>query len=166
MVLRRLTLLGFCLCLLVIQEYVLSYIPFLQFTTLLILVFSKNFNFKEMFVLVISYVILDNLLIGSFRLEYLITMLVAWLSYVFILKVLFKRVESELKLAIWGIIFAFIYSWLFVIVSVLIQEVSLLEYFILDIPFEIMLALANFVTIYWLYQPVNSFFKKHLDKNK
>ena len=86
-------------------------------------------------------------------------MLVAWLSYVFILKVLFKKVESELKLAIWGIIFAFIYSWLFVFVSVLVQEVSLLEYFILDIPFEIMFALANFVTIYWLYQPVNSFFK-------
>lgn len=163
MLLRRLTLLGFCLCLLVLQEYALSFVPQVQISTLLLLIYSKNFNFKEMFILLVSYVLLDNLLMGTFRIEFVLAMFISWFIYVFINKTIFKNEENELKLALTGAIFAFIYSWAFVGESILVLEVKFLEYLLLDIPFEIALAIVNFVTIYWLYQPLNQFFKKQLN---
>jgi hypothetical protein len=57
-------------------------------------------------------------------------------------------------LALLGILYSLVYSWLFAIPYALILKVSLTSYFASDVPFEIMLSLSSFLTIWWLYDPL------------
>ena len=58
-----------------------------------------------------------------------------------------------------SILYAFIYSWIFIIPNILLLKIPFSVYLIQDIPFEILLAASSFLTILWLYEP----FKKVID---
>jgi hypothetical protein len=159
---RRMTLIALSICGLIVQEILFFSIPNVQITTLLIVLYSKNYSFKEMVVLLVCYVLIDNLVIGPFRVENVIAMLFSWMLLMIMLKTVFRKVENELSLAIIGGVFGFIYCWGFVLVNLFILDSqALVEYIIADIPFELIFVASNFITIYWLFKPLNKFIQNY-----
>ena len=99
----------------------------------------------------------------SFSLFYTPAMLVGWLIIPITICSIFKKVESSFCLGVLGVLYAFIYCWLFIIPNYFILNIGPIEYLISDFLFEIILAISSFVSIYWLYNPcgkVLDFLKK------
>jgi hypothetical protein len=130
-----------------VQETLLMFIPNVQFTTLLIVLFATNFKFKDSSVMILAYVILDNLAYGfTFH---IIPMYIGWMVIPSLY--LFVKTKNEYIHASLGILFALLYSWAFVPMSVYVYGISFQAYIIADISFEIVLAASNFITILFLY---------------
>lgn len=148
-----------------IQEQLLTSLPGIQLTVFLLILFSKKFGLGKTLVIVVLYVTLDNLYMSSFSLMYTPTMLVGWLIIPLTLCIIFKKVESPIILGVFGIIYSFIYSWLYIIPNYLIIHIDPIAYLISDIIFEIILALCSFASIVLLYRPCSKFMDMMLKKN-
>lgn len=148
-----------------IQEELLSFLPNIQFTIFLIVLFSKKLGLLRTSLIVIIHVILDNLFMNSFNIIYTPWMLIGWLLIPLTLCTVFKGVESNVWLACLGILYSIIYCMLFIIPTVMINEVDPLAYFISDIPFECLLAASSFLSILWLYKPCAKVLDNLLEKH-
>lgn len=157
---KDIILLALLTAILFIQEQILSFLPNIQLTVFLIILYSKVFKTKKTIVMVLIYVILDNLFMGSMSLLYTPAMLIGWLIIPITMGTIFKNVEKPLYLGLLGVMYSFIYSFLFIIPNMILTKISFAAYMISDIPFEIMLAGSSFITIIWLYEPL----KKVLEK--
>lgn len=135
------------------QEQVLTFLPNVQLTVFLLVLYSKKLGMLRTIIIVIIYVVLDNVVMGSMSLYYTPTMLVGWLIIPITLNTIFKKVESNFGLALLGVLYSFIYSWLYIIPSSLLTQVSPLTYLISDVLFEIILAMSSFISILLLYSP-------------
>lgn len=96
--------------LLVVQEQLLVFIPNVQLTFLLILLYSKKLGFSRTFFIVITYVSVDNFIMGSFNLIYTPFMFLSWLIIPFLMCTIFGKVETSIALAFLGVLFSFFYS--------------------------------------------------------
>ncbi|HON63988.1 MAG TPA: hypothetical protein PK840_03790 [Bacilli bacterium] len=150
---RDIALIGILTAILFVQEQALTFLPNIQVTVFLIVVYSKSLKLSHTMIIIFIHVILDNLLMGSFNLVYLPFMMIGWMLIPLLLNSLFKKVNDSFPLGLLGILFSFLYSWIMLIPQAFITEVDLAAYWIADIPFEILLALSSFLTILWLYQP-------------
>lgn len=140
-----------------VQEQLLLFIPNFQFTILLIILFTRYFTFRESFIYIMVYVLLDNMYMGSLNLLYTPPMFIAWMLIPISQKLFLHKTKSELKLALFAFAFGFVYSWTFIPVRMLEMGISeFWPYLLLDIPFEIILATTGFMTVYWLYKPLNN----------
>lgn len=150
------------LAIIVVQEFALSFIPGLQLTSLLLTLHYYLYGSKQTLFLLIPYVIIDNLLMGSLNLLYTPAMLIAWL----LLIVLLKAFKTENVLAISFIVgfHGFLYSWCFVIVSCFMYQVDFMHYLLMDIPFEILMVVNGFLTTLILFNPLIKTLKKSTDK--
>lgn len=165
MSIRKITLIALSVCILLIQEYAMMWLPNVQLSCLLIFIYSRNFQFKDMLVLLFCYVLIDNLLYGGLNPLFTVSMFIAWLLLVIYLRLTSKQEQSELKLAITGCIFGFIYGWIFALANIIVLDLrDVWGYFLADLPFEIIFAVTSFVTIYWLYKPLNQSFQKFMHK--
>ena len=97
--------------LLFIQEELLSFLPNIQFTVFLIVLFSKKLGLLRTTIIVIIHVILDNLYMSSFNIMYTPWMLIGWLIIPITLCTIFKKVNSNIILAFLGVFYSFIYCW-------------------------------------------------------
>lgn len=88
---RSITLQAMLLAVLVVQEYILSGIPQVQLTIILILVYAQFLPYKKLIPLIMAYVLLDNLLMGSISLLYTPTMLIIWPLYAAFARSLMKN---------------------------------------------------------------------------
>ena len=136
-----------------VQEQLLSNIPGVQLTVFLIILFSKKLGFLRSSLIVIVHIILDNIYMNSFSLFYTPAMLVGWLLIPVTICSIFKNVESSFSLGLLGVIYSFIYSWLFIIPNYFILNIKPLEYLVSDFLFEVILAVSSFLAIFWLYKP-------------
>lgn len=143
-----------------VQEQLLIFIPNVQFTILLIVLFTRYFTFRESTIYIMVYVLLDNMYMGSLNLLYTPPMFIAWMLIPISQKLFLHKVTKEFHLAIFGFVFGFVYSWMFIPVRMLEMGISQFwPYFLLDIPFEIILASTGFISIYWLFKPLNNVLK-------
>lgn len=165
---KDITLISIMITILFVQEQLLSSLPGIQLTIFLIVLFSKKLGLLKTLIIVLIHVLLDNLVMGSFSLLYTPAMLIGWLIIPLTLCTLFKKVNSPFLLGLLGALYAFIYSWLFLIASYLVMHVDVLVYFIADIFYEVVLAACSFVSILLLYKPcsivIDTFYKKSLRK--
>jgi hypothetical protein len=152
---KDITLMAILTAILFVQEQLLLFLPNIQLTVLLIVVYSRCLGFKKTSIIVVIHVILDNLFMGSLNFIYTPFMLIGWLFIPLVQCTIFKKVNSPIKLAFLGIIYSFVYSWCFIIPGMIIQEIGFLEYLTMDIVFEIVLAIGSFLTILWLYEPLS-----------
>ena len=136
------------------QEQILTFFPQFQFTILLLILYSKCLGFIKTTIIIIIHVLLDNLVMGSLNYLYTPAMLVGWLMIPVLINTIFKKVNSAVGLACCSIVFALLYSWAFIPISVFATDVKFWAYVIADIPFEIMLAVFSFLTVLWLYKPL------------
>ena len=129
------------------------FLPNVQLTFLLLILYSKKLKFCDTLIIGFSYVILDNLIAGSFNILFMIFITIGLLIIPILLNTLFKKVESHISLAILGILFSFIYSWLLIIPGSILFEIDFINYLKADIIWEIILAISSFITILFLYKP-------------
>ena len=136
-----------------VQEQLLSSLPGIQLSVFLIVLYSKKFGLAKTSLIVFLHVMLDNFYMSSFSLMYTPTMLIGWLIIPLTLCTIFKKIESPIWLGVLGIIYAFIYSWLFIVPNYLIMHIGPIVYIASDIIFEIILAICSFLSILFLYRP-------------
>ena len=136
-----------------VQEQLLSFLPNIQLTIFLIVLYSKKLGLIRALLITIIHVLLDNLVVGSFALLYTPTMLISLSLIPILICTIFKKIEKTILLGLLGILFSLIYSWSFIIPNVIAYNMNPLAYFIADIPWEIILAASSFVSIWLLFNP-------------
>lgn len=152
---KRLLMIAIAISITFVQEQMLLFLPNIQFTVLLILVFSSVFTLKESFIYIIGYVLLDSLYMGGFNLFYMVPMLLAWSLIPLIYHTILRKTDNEFSLAIFALAFGFIYGWMFIPFNMIQTGIdNFMLYLSADIIFEIVMAATGFVTVYWLYQPL------------
>ncbi len=153
-----------CTTVLFVQEQLLIIVPNVQFTTMLIVLYVSLFKFRESVAIIVIYIILDNMYMSSFHLLYTPPMFIGWLTIPVVYHTVLRQTKSEVKLALFGLFFGFYYGWVFIPFRMI--EFGITEfwpYLLLDIPFEIIMAVSNFVTILWLYKPLYKVLVKEMD---
>ena len=162
---KEITLIAILTTILFVQEQLLSFIPNIQLTFLLIVIYSKVLGLSKTLIIIVLHVILDTLINGSFTPLIIVPMLIGYSMVPITLQVLFKNAKIPLFLALFGIVFACLYSISFMIINVLILDIKLLTYIVADIPFTIILAMSNFLTILWLYEPLSKLLIRIIQKD-
>lgn len=149
------------LAVLVAQEYVLTGIPQVQLTVILILVYAHFLRYGELVTLVVAYVLLDNLLMGSFSLLYTPTMLIIWPLFTVAARSL--RHKPDYANFLLATIFPFIYGWAFIPASMVVMHLDtapkVLAYFLADLPAELAMAAVSVITFLALYTPLKELLK-------
>ena len=87
-------------------------------------------------------------------------MMIGWSIIPIVLHIV--KVDSSMGLALLSIVFALVYSWVYIIPNVLVYEMDFMAYLMADIPFEVLLAMSSFITTLWLYEPCKKVFIKYL----
>ncbi|MCF0115033.1 MAG: hypothetical protein HUJ56_06735 [Erysipelotrichaceae bacterium] len=161
---KQLTLIAFLAVILFVQEEVLTFLPNIQLTIFLLVLYGKKLSLKENVLIIVIHVLLDNLVMGSFNMLYMPFMLIGWLVIPISLHTIFKEVNDTIPLAFLGILFSLIYSWLYIIPNVLVLHVNFTHYLMADILFEVVLAGSSFLSILLLYEPCSKVFD-HLNRS-
>lgn len=141
---------------LLVQQVALSFLPNVQTTVLLIVLYTKVLGFRKTTLIIFIHVILYNTLspFGSVIPLHFISMFVGYMMIPILLNTLFNKFETALQLASAGLLFGFLYGWAFIPISVFVLDIPLTTYLMMDLPFELVMAVSNFLTIYWLYDPL------------
>ena len=136
-----------------VSQMALSFLPNIQVNVLLIILYTKVLGFRKTSLIIVIQVIVYNFLspFGAMMPVYIPFMMIAWLLIPILLSTIIKRIESDFGLAIFGFIFSFIFGWILLIPAVLIYDSPFLPYLIADLPFEILMAVSSFLSIYLLY---------------
>lgn len=154
---------------LTVQEELLTVIPNVQFTFLLVICYGATIGLLDGTLVVLVHVIIDNLIMNSFTPFVIIPMFIG-LEITLLLGYLTKN-KKEYIVSIFGAISGFIYCMLFFGSTVLFYNMEPIPYLINDIPFEAVLITCNVITILFLYKPIvyvinNNYPKQDLIKYK
>lgn len=147
-----------------VQEELLSILPNIQLTFFLIILFSKKLGIVKTCVMIFIHVILDNIVMGSFNILMIVTMIVSYMIIPFTICTIFKKTENNIILALAGIVYSFVYSWLLVIPSMIILDITFIAYVSADLIWEIVLALSSFISVLLLYPPMSKLLDNLLEK--
>ncbi len=163
---KDVTLIAICAAILFVQQLVLSFLPNIQFTTLLVILFTKVLGFKKTTLIIVIHVMVINILspYGPLMPIYIPSMFIGWMLIPIGLTTIFKKLNSAYALAIFGFFFGFVYGWLYIPVAVLVLGTPFEAYFMMDLPFELIMALSNFLTVLWLYDPLSKMLVKEKEK--
>lgn len=157
---KEISLLAIATSVLIVQEMLLSFLPNIQLTTLLILVYTSVFGFQKTSIIVTVHVIIDNLLYGSIGMLHVwIPMLIGWQLIVILFYLLSQRTKNIYVYAITGYLFGHLYGMIFVPFQALLLSVDPMAYLIADLPFQVIMGLTNLLTIIWLYEVLTDFLK-------
>ena len=150
---RSITLAGMLLAILFVQEQLLVLVPQFQFTVVLIIVYAAIFPYKILIPLVGAYVLLDNIYMGTLNLLYFVPMLLAWLLLAIVARAIRNR--PFYVQVIMAILFGFVYGWAYLPARMIEQGVGIFWLYLkMDLPFEIMMAASNLITMLLIYQPL------------
>lgn len=160
---RSITTSAMLLAVLVAQEFILASIPQVSLTVILIIIYARYLSYKELIPVVIAYVFLDNLLMGSLNFIYTMPMLISWPLLAIIARAI--RNKPIYLSFIWSILFAFIYGWMFIPANmIMMSNFNVWLYLKLDWPFEFMMAINSLTTFLIFYQPIISLFDTYYKK--
>ncbi|MFP4478171.1 MAG: hypothetical protein ACLFPM_01910 [Candidatus Izemoplasmatales bacterium] len=155
---KEITLLALATSILIVQELLFSFIPNIQLTTFLIMVYTSVFGLRKSYMIIIVHVFIDNLLFGSLGMVNIwIPMALAWLLIASIFSIIRRRTDSIIIFAIVAYIFGHIYGLMFVPFQAFVLEIDILLYLLADIPWQIVMGIANFLAVMWLYKPMEKF---------
>lgn len=163
---RELTILAVLTIILFIQEQLLSFLPNFQLTVFLLILYSKKLGTSKTLIICIIHVILDNLIMGSLNPLYIIFMLIGWVIIPITINTIFKKVDSNIILAFIGMLYSFIYCWLFSIPNCILWDMNFITYLTFDIIWEVIFASSSFLTIILFYKPCSKVFDKYIIKQE
>jgi len=158
---KRMIMIALAVTIIIIQEELLVMIPNVQFTVLLIILFSSIFTLKESIIMVFVYVLIDSMYMGALNPLYMTPMILAWSFIPFSIHTYLRGTKSEVKLAIFALGFGFLYGMAFIPFKMIEQGITQLwPYFIADLPFEIIMSVTGFLTVILLFKPLYSVVKQ------
>jgi len=161
MSIQKMLMIAAAVTIIFVQEQILLIAPNVQFTVLLIILFSTIFTFKESTVMIVVYVILDSLYMGALNPFYMTPMLIAWMIIPMMYHTVLRRTNNEYILAVFALFFGFVYGWVFIPFRMIQYGVNIAwPYLLADIPFEIIMAIVGFGTVLVGFKPL----KKVLDQ--
>lgn len=159
---KELSILAFMTVILFVQEELLTFIPNVQFTFLLMAVYTAVFGLKRSMMIVFVHVMLDNLVMGSMTPIVVIPMLIGYIIYVTLIYLV--KNKNLVIIVLVASLGSLIYCYTFMVANALFLDINMYAYFIADIPFEILLVLSTVLTITYLYRPLCK--KLDLEYNK
>ena len=158
---KDVALLAMFTAILFIQEEALTFLPNIQLTVFLLVLYSKRLGFIRTSIIIFIHVILDNLVMGSFSIIWTPAMYVGWMLIPIVLCTIGKKIENFVVLAIMGAILSFTYCWCFIVPNYFVVHIKPLAYLASDITFEFILATSSFISILFLYVPCKDLFIKY-----
>lgn len=153
---KKLLILAMYTTILVVQDYLLSFIPNIQLSMLLVVLATFLFKFREVILITTVYVLVDNLLYGGLTL-YTIPMLLAWYAVIVTLIAFDRMFEVRAggqKLSVLSILLSVIYALPFMAMTVYLYDINLWAYIVADIPFWILMGFSSYVSLDLLYKPL------------
>lgn len=159
---KEIVVIALLAAILFIQEQVLMFLPNIQLTVFLLIVYSRCLGLKKTLLVIVVYILLDNLVMGSFNVVFTPFVFIGWALIPLTLCTIAKNVQVTFHLAILAVVFALVYSWIYIIPNVIVYEFDYIAYLMADIPFEILLAVSSFITTLWLYEPCKKVLVKFL----
>ena len=159
---RDIAIVAILTAILFVMEQVLSVVPNVQLTVLLLMIFAKKLGILKSSIIILVHSFLDNLVSGSFNILIVIFMIIGWEFIPLLVNTLFKKVDSIILISLVGVLFSFLYSWIYMIPFCIIFEMSFFEYLKADIIWEVLLATSSFLSILLLYKPVEKIFDKFI----
>lgn len=162
---KDLTIIVVAASILFVQQLALSFIPNVQFSVLLLILYTKVLGFKKTSLIIVIHVLAVNLFspLGPVVPTLIPAMFIAWMLIPILLSTVFKKVESAIYLSLIGFVYGFVYGWVYIPFTVWFIGTPFLPYLIWDIPFEIIMAISNMVSILWLYDPLKKAFVHQLE---
>ncbi len=159
---KEMVLISFLAAIVFVQEEALTFLPNVQLTVFLFVLYAKCLGLKRTSFIITIHVLLDNLVMGSMNPFMLVFMWMGWMWIPLLLCTVFKNVQSAFHLALLGILFSLLYSWTFVLYSCFIWNMKFSTYIMADILFEIILSFSSFLSILWLYDTCKKIFDRYL----
>lgn len=158
---KELLIIALSTTILVVQELAFSFLPNIQLTTFLMLVYTKVYGFKKTTLIVFVYIFIDNLLFGSLMmLNIVLPMIIAWMLIVSSFSLILRVTDKLLIYVVFAYIYGHIYGLVYVPFQAWILEVDMVVYLIADIPWEIVMGISNAVAVLWLYEPLSNRLKQ------
>lgn len=164
MKLKELTLCAMLTAIIFIQEELLTFIPNVQLTVLLIFCYATTLELYQTLIIITIHVFLDNLIMGSLNPITVIPMLIGWIIVVMI--AFFSKKTNTYVKAVLSIPASILYTKCFAVANAWFLEVDIKAYLIADIPFDIVLCASSFISIVLLYDPITKFINKKLGKEE
>lgn len=143
-----------------IQEEALTFLPNIQLTVFLLVLYSKRLGFLKTTIIIIIHVIMDNLVMGSFSVLWTPAMFVGWMLIPIVICTLFKKIDNNIVLAFAGAFLSFTYCWCYIVPNYYVMHIKPMLYLKSDFVFECVLAASSFVSIQFLYNPIRDIFIK------
>ncbi len=139
-----------------VLEQALSFLPNIQLTVLLFIVYTKVLGAKKTLIIVLIHTLLDNLYMGSLNPYISVPMLIAWMLIPILLSI-FKKFNSIYFLIGFAFVFGFLYGWVMMVGSILQFNFPVIPYLISDLPFELLMAVSGSLSVLILYKPLTKF---------
>lgn len=135
-------------------EQVLSFLPNIQLTVFLFILYTKVLGFKKTIFIVILHTLMDNMYNGTLMAFMVIPMMIGWSLIPILLSTVFKKLESALSLSMFAFLFGFLYGMIFVPFATYTFGFPIWVYYLNDLPFEFLMALSGALSVGILYQPI------------
>ena len=159
---REISIMALLTVLLFGQEELLNFLPNINFTILLMVLYAKTFGFVKTTMIITVYLLFDAIYMGSLSPIWTTGQWVAWMVIPVFVCTVFKKTEDSVKLAFAGALFAFLYCWIMILPTMWVLHTPFIPYLIADIPFELLLAASSFLGILLLYEPLSKLLRKLL----
>jgi len=159
---KRMIMIALAVPIIIIQEQLLVMVPNVQFTVVLIILFSSIFSLKESIIMVLVYVLIDSMYMGALNPLYMTPIVLGWSFIPLSIHTYLRGTKSEMKLAVFALGFGFLYGWIFIPFKIIEQGITTVwPYFIADLPFEIIMAATGFITVILLFKPLYKIIKQY-----
>lgn len=162
----ELAMLAMLTAILFAQETLLSSVPNIQLSVLLIMVYAATLGIPKATLVMTVHVLLDNIIWGSLSPT---TACPMWLGWFILILIGYALRKAPLPIIVAGsVVGSIIYCLCFAIFNVIFLKVNIIAYLIADIVFEVLMCACSVITVMFLYRPaeklINNFYAKFSEK--
>ena len=155
---KELCFLALMAAVLFVQETLLSSLPNIQLTVMLLMVYAATVGLSKATLVMTVHVLLDNLLWGSMSPTNLVPMWFGWLAVLILGYLLRKR--SLVWIVSGAVVGSILYSLCFAVAQCLTLRLPFVEYLIADVVFEVLLCCSSAVTVTFLYRTAENLLRR------
>ena len=134
------------------QEEILTVIPNVQLTFLLVCCYGATVGVGYGTLIISIHVLLDNIVMGSLTPFIMIPQFIG--LFIALLLGYLLRNKNEYIQALGSALACILYSWAYIPFNIVYFNVKFIPYLIADIPFELILVVTSLVTVILLYKPI------------
>lgn len=145
-----------------LQEELLAFLPNIQLTVFLILLYAKLLGFGKCAMIVTVYVLLDSAFMGTLNPLLMSFQWLGWLLIPLGTRLFLQRTEEPLTLALAAAVFALLYSWTMILPGCILLGLKPAAYLLADVVFEVLLAASSFLSVLLLYAPLSKLLRRLL----